>query len=177
MYKPIMKKKLIFSLLTSLVVGACTYNTAVTNTPGNTNPSIDQRSYKLGNIGAFGEMVNVGIKKLALSAALSPEEMDALIEEAARVAKRNNVEIHREKEFLVTDLFPESVTNGKHVLLIYKGSTKEEYMALKNKKAKLIELKQYKGQARKEIARQFGRMLSYPESKIDELINQNKPEK
>ena len=121
-----MKKKLIFSLLTSLVVGACTYNTAVTNTPGNTNPSIDQRSYKLGNIGAFGEMVNVGIKKLALSAALSPEEMDALIEEAARVAKRNNVEIHREKEFLVTDLFPESVTNGKHVLLIYKGSTKEE---------------------------------------------------
>jgi len=47
----------------------------------------------------------------------------------------------------------------------------------KNKKAKLIESKQYKGQARKEIARQFGRMLSYPESKIDELINQNKPEK
>jgi len=177
MYKPIMKKKLIFSLLTSLVVGACTYNTAVTNTPGNTNPSIDQRSYKLGNIGAFGEMVNVGIKKLALSAALSPEEMDALIEEAAHVAKRNKVKIHREKEFLVTDLFPESVTNGKHVLLIYKGSTKEEYMALKNKKAKLIESKQYKGQARKEIARQFGRMLSYPESKIDELINQSKPEK
>ncbi|MEC7859668.1 MAG: hypothetical protein VX469_00175, partial [Pseudomonadota bacterium] len=86
-----MKKKLIFSLLASLVVGACTYNTSVTNTPRNTNPSIDQRSYKLGNIGAFGEMVNVGIKKLALSAALPPEEMDALIEEAARVAKRNNV--------------------------------------------------------------------------------------
>ena len=50
-------------------------------------------------------------------------------------------------------------------------------MALKNKKAKLIESKQYKGQSREEIARQFGRMLSYPESKIDELINQNKPKK
>jgi len=172
-----MKMKLIFCLLFNLAAVACTTNVSIDSVPRNSNPGIDQRSYKLGNIGAFGEMVNVGIKKLALSAALTPEEMDALIEEAAHVAKRNNVKIHREKEFLVTDLFPESVTNGKHVLLIYKGNTKEEYMALKNKKAKLIESKQYKGQARKEIARQFGRMLSYPESKIDELINQNKPEK
>ena len=54
---------------------------------------IDQCSYNLG--GAFGEMVDAGVKKLALSAALSPEDMDALIEEAARIAKRNNVEIDR----------------------------------------------------------------------------------
>ena len=40
-------------------------------------------------------MVDAGVKKLALSAALSPEDMDALIEEAARIAKRNNVEIYR----------------------------------------------------------------------------------
>ena len=56
---------------------------------------IDQRSYNLGEVGAFGEMVDAGVKKLALSAALSPEDMDALIEEAARIAKRNNVEIDR----------------------------------------------------------------------------------
>jgi len=41
--------------------------------------SIDQRSYRLGGIGAFAEMVGAGVKKLALSAAMPPEEMDALI--------------------------------------------------------------------------------------------------
>ncbi len=140
----------------------------------NNKITIDPRSYTLGNIGAFGEMVSLGIKKLALSAPLEPEEMNELIDEARNVAKRNNVEIFREKEFLVTDLFPQSVTNGKHVLLIYTGNTKEKYLALKNKKAELIESGQYKGIARKEIARKFGRMLSYPESKINELINENK---
>ena len=45
--------------------------------------------------GAFGEMVDVGVKKLALSAALFPEHIDALIDEAARIAKRNNIEIYR----------------------------------------------------------------------------------
>ena len=54
---------------------------------------IDQCSYNLG--GGFGEMVDADVKKLALSAALSPKEMDALVEEAARIAKRNNVEIDR----------------------------------------------------------------------------------
>jgi uncharacterized protein YegL len=144
--------------------------------PENFVPSIDDRSYKLGGIGAFGEMVNVGIKKLALSAALSPEDMDALIEEAVRVAKRNNVEIYREKDFLVTDLFPTSVTDGKHVLVIYKGETKQEYLDLKIKKAKLVASNQYTGQAREEIAQQFGAMLSYPKWKIDELINSNNSE-
>ena len=56
---------------------------------------IDQRSYNLREGGAFGEMVDAGVKKLVLSAELSPEDMDALIEEAARIAKRNNIEIYR----------------------------------------------------------------------------------
>ena len=65
------------------------------NSQKNTELGIDQRSYNLGGDGAFDEMVDAGVKKLAPSTALSPEDMDALIEEAARIAKRNNVEIDR----------------------------------------------------------------------------------
>ena len=143
------------------------------NSQGNAELGIDQRSYNLGGIGAFGEMVDAGVKKLALSAALSPENMDAIVEEAARIAKRNNVEIYRENDFLVTDLFPASITEGKHVLVIYKGETRQEYLDLKIRKGQLVASNQYTGEARKEIARQFGAMLSYPEWKIDGLIGNN----
>ena len=146
------------------------------NSQKNATLDIDQRSYNLGGIGAFGEMVNIGVKKMALSAALPPEDMDALIEEATRVAKRNNVEIYRENDFLVTDLFPASITNGKHVLVIYKGETKQKYLDLKNRKSRLVASNQYTGQAREEIARRLGAMLSYPERKINELISHNRPE-
>ncbi len=146
------------------------------NSQKNATLDIDQRSYNLGGLGAFGEMVNIGVKKMALSAALPPEDMDALIEEATRVAKRNNVEIYRENDFLVTDLFPASITNGKHVLVIYKGETKQKYLDLKNRKSRLVASNQYTGQAREEIARRLGAMLSYPEWKINELISHNRPE-
>ena len=146
------------------------------NSQKNATLDIDQRSYNLGGIGAFGEMVNIGVKKMALSAALPPEDMDALIEEATRVAKRNNVEVYRENDFLVTDLFPASITNGKHVLVIYKGETKQKYLDLKNRKSRLVASNQYTGQAREEIARRLGAMLSYPEWKINELISHNRPE-
>ena len=146
------------------------------NSQENATLDIDQRSYNLGGIGAFGEMVNIGVKTMALSAALPPEDMDALIEEATRVAKRNNVEVYRENDFLVTDLFPASITNGKHVLVIYKGETKQKYLDLKNRKSRLVASNQYTGQAREEIARRLGAMLSYPEWKINELISHNRPE-
>ena len=41
-------------------------------------------------------MVHVGLKKLALSAPMAPEEMDELTDEAQRVAELNQVELYRE---------------------------------------------------------------------------------
>jgi hypothetical protein len=70
----------------------------------------------------------------------------------------------------VTDLFPEDIAEGKHLMLIYKGNTLEEYLALKEKREALVKSGDYSGQARKDIAREFGRMLSYPESTIEEKI-------
>jgi len=137
---------------------------------GAQGPSIDQHSYRLGSIGAFAEMVDAGVKKLALSAALEPGEMDALVEEAERIAEDHNVELFRETEFLVTDLFPADLTEGKHVLLIYRGNTRQEYMELKAEKLRLEELGDYGGQARREIAHRFGALLSYSDEKIEGLL-------
>lgn len=134
---------------------------------------IDYRSYNLGVIGAFAEVVDIGIKELALSAPLPPEDMDALIEDARRIAAENHVEIYRDDDFLVTDLFPAEITQGKHVLLIYRGRTKQKYLDLKEKKKKLEKTGQYRGVKRQEIARSLGKLLSYPEEKINALLKSN----
>ena len=76
----------------------------------------------------------------------------------------------RETDFLVTDLYPADVAEGKHVLLIYTGDTLDQYLALKADKAKLVAAGEYDGDAREEIARRFGRLLSYPDSVIDDLL-------
>jgi len=133
-------------------------------------PTIDQRSYNLGIMGGFAEVVRLGVKKLALSEVMSPEEMDGVMEDAAIIAKRNEVLIWRETDFLVTDLFPEDVAEGKHVLLIYTGDTLDEYLAIKADKAALIAGNHYEGQARKDIARRFGQLLSYPDDIIDDML-------
>ena len=88
--------------------------------------------------------------------------------------KRNDVLMWRETDFLVTDLFPADIADGKHVLLIYTAATLDLYLAIKADKAVLLAEGRYEGQAREEIARRFGKLLSYPESVIVNLLAQEK---
>jgi hypothetical protein len=141
--------------------------------PDEDSPTIDQRSYNLGIMGGFAEVVKLGVKKLALSEVMTPEEMDGVMDDAMVIARRNGVQMWRETDFLVTDLYPADVAEGKHVLLIYTGDTLEQYLELKADKASLVAAGKYEGEARKEIARRFGRLLSYPDPIIDDLINRN----
>ena len=133
-------------------------------------PTIDQRSYQLGIMGGFAEVVKLGVKQLALSEVMTPGEMDGVMDDAMVIAERNEVQMWRETDFLVTDLYPADVAEGKHVLLIYTGDTLDQYLALKADKARLVVAGEYDGAAREEIARRFGRLLSYPESVIDGLL-------
>ena len=132
-------------------------------------------TYELGTIGGFAELVNSGVKTLAMSEVLSPIDMDQMLPEAEKVAARNGVKLYREPSLLVTDLFPADVARGKDVLLIYQGATLDEYQALKADAQVLEKAGQYTGQAREAIARRFGRMLSYPTWRINELLAQNSP--
>ena len=127
-------------------------------------------SYELGAVGGFGELVNSGVKKLALSEVLSAADMDRFLPDAERVAARNQVQLYRERDLLVTDLFPPDVALGKEVLLIYQGTTLDEYLGLKAEVKELERAGQYTGKAREEIARRFGRMLSYPAWRINQLL-------
>jgi catechol 2,3-dioxygenase-like lactoylglutathione lyase family enzyme len=127
-------------------------------------------SYALGSIGGFGELVNSGVKKLALSEVLPPADMDRLLPEALRVAERNKVQLYRESGLLVTDLFPADVAKGKDVLLIYQGTTKDEYLQLKADALELARTRADTGKAREAIARRFGRMLSYPTWRVNQLL-------
>jgi len=128
--------------------------------------TLDSRSKSQGAIGAMSEMVDYGVKRLALSAALPPGEMDEVMDDAIEIATRHNVEVYRETDFLVTDLFSAELTDGKHVLFICHPSTYQEYLKLKADKQLLVESDRYVGEARTEIARRFGRLLSYPDSTI-----------
>jgi hypothetical protein len=141
-------------------------------TPASLAQDIDTRSYRLGSTASWSEAISAGVKELALSSPATPDEMDALIDEAGKIAARFGVSVYRETDLLVTDLFPEDVAKDKHVLLLYRQPTLDKYLALKQKKAELIEAGKYSGKAREDIARGFGRLLSYPDSVIDErLVN------
>lgn len=129
--------------------------------------------YELGGVGAFAEMVNAGVKTLALSAPLPPDEMDAFIDEATRIAEKNGCNVFRESDLIVTSLFPENVAEGKDVLLIYKGNTLEAYQQLKRDQQLHIENGEYGPLVQIDISRRFGRMLSYTPEKINSLLAQN----
>lgn len=146
---------------------------AAAQTAVNGAPHIDQRSYDLGATAAFAEMVEEGVKRLAFSSTLLPAEMNALLPDAARITKEHHVSLFREPDLIVTDLFPADVARGKEVLLIYKGSTLDEYLDLKRQKAVLVKSSAYTGAARDQIARRLGRLLSYPEPAIDALLRKN----
>jgi hypothetical protein len=132
--------------------------------------SIDQRSFRLGSIAVFAEMADAGVKKLGLSAPMLPAEMDALEEEARRIAAEHGVELYRETDFLVTDLFSSELTDGLDVFVICSASTLQEYLDLKAAKEELVGAGAYEGEARLDIARRFGALLSYSDEKIAELL-------
>lgn len=162
------KKKALLGI-TLLALGSCTGDAPPAREPPG-DGSIDERSYNLGAIGAFSEMVGAGVKELALSAPLEIDRMDSLLTDALRIADDHGVEVFREKEFMVTDLFSPELTEGKEVLLIYRGETLARYLALKAEKERLLAEGQYDGAARTDLARRFGKLLSYSEEKIQALL-------
>jgi hypothetical protein len=139
--------------------------------PNSQEWTLDRQSWHIGAVTAMSEMVDYGVKRIALSATLPPDEMDEFVEYAEEAAASYNVPVFRESDFLVTDLFSAELTDGKDVLLICHDSTYQQYLDLKAEKQRLIDAGEYEGEPRTEIARKFGRLLSYPEAAIErELI-------
>lgn len=133
---------------------------------------VDTRSAHMGAIGAFAEMVRLDVKTLGLGTPVSTQEMNVILPTVKAIIERNGVQYYRETDFLVTDLYPASVTDGQEVIFIYKGDTLQQYLALKREKKHLIETGVYDMEARQEIASRFGKLLSYPDHTVQKLMSE-----
>jgi catechol-2,3-dioxygenase len=126
-----------------------------------------------GQLESFAEMVQAGVKPIALSPAMTSAELDLFMPEANRLAAKYEVSIYRESALIDADLFNDSVMMGKEVLMLYKGSSLEAYQMLKSQSVELSNNGDYSGAKKEAISRAFGRLLGYPASRINDLLSQN----
>ena len=69
----------------------------------------------------------------------------------------------------------ESLPSRRNFLsLIYSGDDIDDYLALKRKKRRFVEKGSYDKTARRAIAYELGKLLSYPDAEIERLLSENK---
>ncbi len=134
---------------------------------------IDGASFALGMINCFIEMVACGVKRLALSPPLSPEDYDRLGAVSAEIADRSGVQWHLEQSIMVTDLQTPELTKGKGTVLYFKkGETLEAYFDLKRRKSEFEVEGRYGADESRQLSREFMQLLSYPDDVIEEKLAQ-----
>jgi len=119
---------------------------------------------KFASFEVFCEMVANDAKPIALSHPMTSAELQETWDDYQEIAQRYDVSLFREKDFPVTLLFPSSATDGKEVVVIYRGS-------------RLIQFKQFKEDLPdlepEAAARRFGRLLGYTSQGINRLLMGN----
>jgi hypothetical protein len=132
---------------------------------------LDIRSYNLGMIYAFAEVVGSGVKRLGLSPPLTEEEYEEVIDDTRLIAEEYGVTLHTDRDFLETLLFNPEYTRGRIVIhLADSKETLDEYLRLKERKRRLEESEELTRMKEEEIARSLGALLSYSEEAIDGLL-------
>jgi len=132
---------------------------------------LDRRSYNLGMIYAFAEVVGSGVKRLGLSPSLTEEEYMDVIDDTRLIAEEYGVTLYTDRDFLETLLFNPEYTRGKIVIhLADSRETLEEYLRLKERKRRLEESGELTKAKEEEIARGLGALLSYSEEAIERLL-------
>jgi len=133
----------------------------------------DLVSYHAGVNMAFAEVVGAGCKRLALSSPYDPELAEKMMEPTMVAAETYGVELKVETDLLKSKLFPEDIAEGKTVIMIAQSrEVLDEYMRLKDMKRKSA-AKGHPAETELDIARAFGRLLSYSEERIEALIERN----
>jgi hypothetical protein len=129
---------------------------------------VDSRSFQLGMINCFAEMVAVGVKRLAISPPLFPEEYERIRAASDAIVEGSGIHSWLETSLLVTHLQTPEFTRGKWSVLYFKDpEVLEAYLELKERKARLEAAGRFDGVAAKEISREFMQLLSYPEDVIE----------
>ena len=121
----------------------------------------------VGEIKAWCEAAKNEAKELGLSAPFKPEDYDTLLPHMKEQAGNNSVNYYLEKSLIITDLFGDMDLSDIWVFLIYKDQkTLDAYLKLKENKENLVESGKYEGEARRDIAVRFGRLLGYSDKCI-----------
>jgi hypothetical protein len=137
--------------------------------------SIDRLSFQLGMINCFVEMVACGVKKLALSPPLKPEDYTAIRSASDEMVQGFGIYSYLEKTLMITKLQDKEFTRNKWSILYYIDKPiLDEYQALKNEQKDLMEKGLYDESAEIDISRRFMRLLSYPDSVIEEKLQNRK---
>ena len=138
---------------------------------------VDRISFELGMINCFVEMVACGVKKMAISPPLTPEDYQLIEPLSDKMVRAFGIKSQQEKSLLITDLQTEDFTRGKWAILYYRDdSILEAYFRLKQRKQELENRGQYDEANRKDVSREFMRLLSYPEDVITAKLAQKTPE-
>lgn len=137
---------------------------------------VDKISFELGMINCFVEMVACGVKKLAISPPISPEDYKQIAPLSDEIVNEFRVNSYLEKNLLITDLQSEDFTKSKWSILYYKDDkVLKAYMKLKQNKEDLERKGEYNTSAKENISREFMELLSYPKKIIEEKLAQSAP--
>ena len=132
---------------------------------------IDWRSYQLGVISAFAEVVDNGCKRLALSSPMTRVQFDSVIEDAQEIAANRDLILHVDDDFLETILFDHEPIRGKTVIhIVSEQAIVDEYLGLKEKKRRHAEAGTLTDDVEHEVAWGLGRLLSYDDNSIKRLL-------
>jgi len=133
---------------------------------------VDLRSFQLGMINCFAEMVAAEVKPLAISPPLRPAEHEGLREATEAIVEGSEIQSYLETELLVTDLQSPEFTEGKWSILFFKTeATLQAYLKLKDRKATLERAGKYSADARRSVSRAFMELLGYPDSTITRKLD------
>ena len=136
---------------------------------------MDKYSYQCGVMDAFNEVVRAGVKRLALAHPCDTlEERDSYLPYAQQLCEKYGNYMYIENDSLLTDLFPISMNKDKfNIVFARDPKDLQLYVELHVRKQNLITQKQYHGEARKQLAVEFGHLLSYSDEAIERLISAN----
>jgi hypothetical protein len=132
---------------------------------------LDPRSYNLGMIYAFAECVGSGVKRLALSPALTEAQLEEIQGDVRLIAEEFGLVLHVDRDFLETRLFNPEYTRGRVVVQIAaEQGTIDEYLGLKEYKGRHEEAGALTDEVEVEVAWRMGRFLSYSDEAIEGLL-------
>ena len=130
-------------------------------------------SYFAGSIATAIEFVSYGVKKLALSSPYKDEEYRLMAEFIKVEAESYGIPILVESDLLVTKLFSSTVAKDRTVVLFaYKQQVLDDYLSLKTLRREAMDRGRL-DEIEIELAWKFGRLLSYTDEKIAELIKKS----